>query len=102
MTNADRQEILKKKDVERVAELSRLKLDEQELSKTAAQLERVLEYFTRLSGVDTSEVDSESTQYENSGRLREDVALPGIGRDELTGLTENKKDGFLTVPRAVE
>ena len=44
MTNADRQEILKKKDVERVAELSRLKLDDHELSKTAAQLERVLEY----------------------------------------------------------
>ncbi|NLW11878.1 MAG: Asp-tRNA(Asn)/Glu-tRNA(Gln) amidotransferase subunit GatC [Clostridiaceae bacterium] len=102
MANTDRQEILKISDVERVAELSRLKLDDEELERTAAQLERVLEYFTRLSAVDTDNIEPSDDPNDFAGHLREDAAAPGLEREQLIGLTKHNKDGFLTVPRAVE
>ena len=48
---------LNRKDVEHVAQLSRLELSEKDLDKYTGQLDAILEYIDVLSQVDTSGVE---------------------------------------------
>ncbi|MFU8771808.1 MAG: Asp-tRNA(Asn)/Glu-tRNA(Gln) amidotransferase subunit GatC [Anaerolineales bacterium] len=71
------------REVEHVAELSRLKLTEAEKRRYREQLSEILDYVARLQSIDTSQTRPTFEVATTHSRLRPDIARPGLSVDEL-------------------
>ena len=91
--------------VRHVARLARLRLTEREEELYAAQLGAVLGYLERLAAVDVSGVEPLCFAGLAEGLgdpLREDVARPGLSREQaLAGAPRQDGQAFV-VPRVIE
>lgn len=88
--------------VRKVARLARLELDDDEQKKLLGQMGRILAHFEQISGIDADSAETPGHPYETENKLRDDLVLPGLPSDALTGLSASRKDGFLQVPRTVD
>ena len=87
--------------VERMAELSRLELGEEEAGRTAAELERVLKYMDVLGRLDAPDAEAMARLFPAGNVLREDEAVPSTDRAELlAGAPCADGEAFL-VPRTI-
>ncbi len=68
-------------EVEKVAELARLSLSEEELDRMTGQLGEILGYIGLLSELDTENVEPMAHSLDLSNVLREDVVQPGLDRE---------------------
>ena len=66
-------------DVEHVATLARLGLDEQERARLGADLEAILDHISKLQEVDTSNVAETAQVGDLVNVMRDDVAAPSLG-----------------------
>ena len=66
---------LSKKEVEKIAELARIELTGAEVKKLSSELSQILDYFEKLKEVDTSSVDLDLAESENTNVTREDKAI---------------------------
>lgn len=77
------------KDVQALARLSALRLDDSETESLAADIERILEYFELLGEIDTDDV---SPTYYGTDLVNvsadDEVSVQGISREALIGLSE--------------
>ncbi len=97
-------EELGRQDVERVAQLARLRLSDDEITRFAGQLARILAYANAVRRVDTAGVPPTSHPFADEGdHTREDRALPSLPRDEaLAQAPDADRDaGFFKVPRVI-
>lgn len=62
-------------DIDKVASLSRLKLEDSKKQEVEKQLEGILEFFTQLQAVDTQGVEPLITPHDTLPIFREDQAL---------------------------
>ena len=87
-----------KKDVEHLAQLCRLKLDQKEEEKIAEDLEKILNYFNELQEVHTDAVEPLTGGTSLKSIFREDVAErtndTGKGKDAFP----EERDSYLKVP----
>ena len=90
-----------KKLLEHVAELARLKLNEEEIKKFLPQLKEILEFFSQLKDIDTDNVKPSFQPVELKNAMREDKEEQCLSQDDALSLTEHKKDGYFKGPRAV-
>ena len=90
-----------KKLLEHVAEVARLKLSEEEISKFLPQLRELLEFFSKLKEIDTGNVKPSFQPVELKNAMREDREGKCLSQDEALSLAEHKKDGYFKGPRAV-
>ena len=72
---------LNRKDVEHVAQLSRLELSEKDLDKYTGQLDAILEYIDVLSQVDTSGVEPMAHVLDIRNVMRPDVVQPSLSQE---------------------
>lgn len=90
--------MLTKKDLEHLAELARIDLDNKEAPMLQKDLGAILDYFKELQSVDTENVEPMTGGTELKNILREDVA----GRTDDTGKGPDQfpetKNGYLKVP----
>ena len=84
------------RQVERLAELSRLSLGQQEAERLRGELSSILEYFAALDKVDVSRTGT--TQDAASGGLREDVVRPSTPEEILQGVPQ-RKGRYVRAPR---
>jgi aspartyl-tRNA(Asn)/glutamyl-tRNA(Gln) amidotransferase subunit C len=70
-------------EVEHIANLARLKLTEQEKEHYREQLSQILEFASRLQGVDTDGIPPTSSVLPTRSVLREDIPGPGLSLGEL-------------------
>ena len=84
------------RQVERLAELSRLSLGKEEAERLRGELSSILGYFATLDKVDLSAVvqGRETT----SGSLREDQVRPSIPEEILQGVPQ-RKGRYVRAPR---
>lgn len=61
-------------DVRAIADLARLALSEEEVARYTEQLSQILEYFTLLQQVDTTEVEATASVLPITSIMRPDVA----------------------------
>ncbi len=88
-------------DVERVAELARLSLSDDEAERTATELDTILEYAELLQELDTSDVEPTSHAVPLPTPMREDRPVPAIDpRVALANAPEESNDAFV-VPRVI-
>lgn len=90
-----------KKLLEHVAELARLKLNEEEINKFLPQLKEALEFFSKLKEINTDNVKPSFQPVELKNVMREDKEEECVSQDNALSLTEHKKDGYFKGPRAV-
>lgn len=90
------------KDVDYVAELSRLRFDEQETKEMASHLENILKHFEMLDSVDTSSVSATAHILDAVNVLREDVAKAPHDRAELLSNAPDSDGECYIVPKVLE
>jgi len=90
-----------RKLLEHVADVARLKLNEEEIKKFLPQLKEALEFFSKLQEVNTGNVKPSFQQVELRNAMREDTEKQCLSQDDALSLTEHKKDVYFKGPRAV-
>lgn len=91
------------KDVENVAQLARLQLDDAEKQAALDSFTRILALIDQMQSVDTSQVNP--LQHANdaaSQRLRDDVVTETDQRDTLLALAPDADQGLYQVPKVIE
>ncbi|MBI2107862.1 Asp-tRNA(Asn)/Glu-tRNA(Gln) amidotransferase subunit GatC [Candidatus Woesearchaeota archaeon] len=89
------------KTIEHVAEIARLRLTEKEKEKFVPQLKEALEFFSKLSEVNTDNVKPSFHPVEIKNAMRDDIEGKCLAQDEALSLTEHKKDGYFKGPRVI-
>lgn len=90
------------KDVEQVALLSRLDINETEIQKYTNQLNDILEYMKVLSKVDTTNVQQTVHVLPKKNVLRPDVVRPSLERELALANAPEQEDGYFKVPKIIE
>ena len=81
---------LDQKDVAKVANLARIKMDEAELEKYGPQLSNIIQFVEQLSEVNTDNVEPLASVVDITLRLREDeVTDGGYPKEILSNAPEN-------------
>ena len=90
------------KDVKKIARLSRLHVEADDLQPLADDLNGILGWIEQLSEVDVEGVEPMTSAVDMSAPLRKDEISDGGKRDEILKNAPKKDDGFFVVPRSVE
>lgn len=75
-------------DVRALAQLSALRLDDNEASEMATDIERIISYFDQLSELDTDGVEPTYYGMDLVNVSREDVVVEDVDIEQLTSLAE--------------
>lgn len=86
------------KDVEYVAELARLSLNDQEKEKFTHQLNDILKYVEKLNELDTSSVEPLEHVTDFSDVTRDDEVTPSLSREEALRNAPDRTEKFFRVP----
>jgi len=93
---------LSREDVDRVAALSRLELDEATRQEMADQLGRVLAYMAKLDELDTSAVEPMLRPNAGVNVFRPDVGAPSLDPEEALLNAPDRVKTFFRAPRVIE
>ena len=86
-------------DVRKVAQLSRLELQEEKIHIYTKQLEKILDYVAQLEQIDTNNVPPTTRAVEVLNVTREDdVELTNV-REEVLSLAPHREEDFFRVPK---
>jgi aspartyl-tRNA(Asn)/glutamyl-tRNA(Gln) amidotransferase subunit C len=93
---------LDKSDVEKIAFLARLGVDEQDMPEYAANLSNILDMVEQLNSVDTDGVKPMAHPLDAVQRLRADEVTEVNDRENLQSHAPETAEGLYLVPRVVE
>ena len=88
--------------VKKVAELARLKLDNNQVKHHAEQIEKILDYVNQLEKIDTTGVACTTRAIEVINVLRSDANNKFEDRDELLNLAPARENDFFKVPKIIK
>ncbi|MCS7232570.1 MAG: Asp-tRNA(Asn)/Glu-tRNA(Gln) amidotransferase subunit GatC [Synergistetes bacterium] len=89
-------------DVEHVMKLANLDLKGEEKEKMLKHFSRILDYFTKLQELDTTQIEPLSHVIEESTPLREDEVREGLDQEDVLKMAPEREFGYIKVPRIVE
>lgn len=91
-----------KVDINKIASLSRLQIEESKKAEIEKQLEGILDYFTQIQAINTEGVEPLVTPHDYKPSFREDQALTDDEFVENTlNLAPEKKGKLIKVPPVV-
>ena len=90
-----------KEEINKVAHLARLELNENEINNHAAQLEKILEYIKQLEKIDTKDVSCTTRAIEVINVFREDEKKDYDCTEELLELSPSREDKYFKVPKII-
>jgi aspartyl-tRNA(Asn)/glutamyl-tRNA(Gln) amidotransferase subunit C len=94
--------MISRSDVEHVARLARLKLDDAELERMREQLSAILEYIDKLRQLDTEGIEPTSHAVPLVNVMRPDDVCSSLPQAEMLANAPDRVDEFFRVPRIVE
>lgn len=89
-------------DVEKVAQLARLRIAEQELSMFAEQLTSILNYVEQLKAVGTEGVAATSSPRAAADMSREDVVRASLPVEAALANAPEADEGAFRVPKIID
>ncbi|NKB23787.1 MAG: Asp-tRNA(Asn)/Glu-tRNA(Gln) amidotransferase subunit GatC [Kiritimatiellae bacterium] len=89
-------------DVEYVAHLARIKLNEEERERFQAQLEEILGYVDQLKTLNVEGVDPMAHPFPIQNVFREDKTCPSLDHEVAMKNAPQKRNGHFMVPKIVE
>ena len=90
-----------KEEVKKVAHLSRLELNENEINDHAQQLEKILDYIRQLEKIDTNNVPCTMRAIEVINVFRKDEKKDFNSTEELLELGPSREDEYFKVPKII-
>ena len=94
--------MITKDNVNYVAALARLRVNEAEAERFAKDLEGILHYVEKLNKVDVSSVKPTSHVLDVENVFREDAVTPSLTNEEALRSAVDKYHGFYKVPKVIE
>ncbi len=88
--------------VKYIASLSRLHIDDADLSRFGGELQNILQYVDKLSELDVSNVPPTSHVFRVENVFREDTILPSLSPVEAFSFAIESHDGHYKVPKVIE
>lgn len=89
-------------DVAHLARLARLELTDDELDHYAGQMDVILQAVSRVSEVVADDIPPTSHPIPTENVFREDVAKPGLPRDDVAAGAPAWEDDRFRVPRILD
>lgn len=89
-------------DVEKVARLARLAMNDQELQAAQKQLNNIFGLIAEMQAVDTKGVEPMSHSQDLAQRLREDVVTETNQREAFQAIAPQVEQGLFLVPKVIE
>jgi aspartyl-tRNA(Asn)/glutamyl-tRNA(Gln) amidotransferase subunit C len=93
---------ISEEDVSHIAELSRLKLTEEEKKKFQHQLNNILVYVDQLNEIDTGSVEPTSHILRVENVFRDDIIESSISVDEALANAPGRSGNFYKVPQIID
>jgi aspartyl-tRNA(Asn)/glutamyl-tRNA(Gln) amidotransferase subunit C len=93
---------ISRQDVEHVADLARLHLNDEEIDRMQTQLSNILEAIEALQQVDTSHVGPTASVIQLENVMRDDEVRPGLTREAALANAPLRDDPFLRVPTVLQ
>ena len=90
------------KDVEYVANLSKLELSQKEKVKFQKELDNIIKYIDQLNKLNTENTPTTSHVVPLQNVFRKDKILPSLPQEKALANAPKKKDGFFRVPKVIE
>ena len=90
---------ISREEVQHLAHLARLELTDEETAHYAEQLSAIVDAVARVSDVAAQDIPPTSHPIPVSNVFREDVAMPGLPRDEVAAAAPSWEDDRFKVPR---
>lgn len=90
-----------KKDVEKIAELAKLKFSDEELKNFTPQMNEILSYMDKLNELDTEDVKPLSHPVEQINVFREDELKSSVSTEEALKNSPDKTDTHFKVPKVI-
>ena len=91
-----------KEQVNHIAHLSRLEIQEDEVDGYIEKLEKVVDLFNELNSVDTENIKPTYHVLDLVNVFREDVAQEGMNREEVLKNSKETEAGQFKVPTTIE
>ncbi|NTW68639.1 MAG: Asp-tRNA(Asn)/Glu-tRNA(Gln) amidotransferase subunit GatC [Chlorobiaceae bacterium] len=89
------------KDVAYIADLARLRFNEDETLVMTSELNNILQYIEKLNEVDTEGVEPLSSIHDQINVLREDVEHQSLSSEAVLKNAPDKQDRFFKVPKVI-
>ena len=89
-------------DIQHIAKLARLQLEERETALYTEQLGRILAFFDELKQLDTTDVPLTAHPLPVSNAFREDVVRPSLPVDKALANAPHREGDAFRVPRILE
>lgn len=93
---------LRQEDVQRIAQLARLVITDDEAARTLAQLNDIFGMIERMRAVDTEGIEPMSHPIGGAQRLRTDAVTDIPDRERNMSNAPARQDGLFLVPRVIE
>ncbi|MEB0038888.1 MULTISPECIES: Asp-tRNA(Asn)/Glu-tRNA(Gln) amidotransferase subunit GatC [unclassified Pseudomonas] len=93
---------LDRSDVEKIAHLARLGLNEADIPRTTDALNNILGLVDQMQAVDTRGIEPLAHPLEASQRLRADVVTERNQRDAYQAIAPAVENGLYLVPKVIE
>jgi len=90
------------KEVEHVATLARLKLDQAEIATFTGQMDAILSYVDKLSELNTDGIIPTSHAVPMENAFRTDEIRSSIGTENALANAPERVAGFFKVPKVIE
>ena len=85
-----------------IANLIRLKVNDDDAKVLSQQFSQIIEYFQLLTDIDTNEIRPSNENGPMKNIFREDVIQPSMSRDEFLKNTPQHQGNFVKVPRVFD
>jgi len=89
-------------DVNRIAHLARLGIDKQDVESYARDLSGMLDMMTRMSELNTDNVEPMAHPMDQAQRLRPDVVTEQNNRETFQAIAPQVEAGLYLVPKVIE
>lgn len=93
--------MLTKEDVLKIAKLSKLEFQEEEIEKFQIDLNKIFEHMEELNAIDVSNVEPLFNVLDLKDKLRKDEVINSRIKKEILNNAPNKDEEFIIVPKVV-
>lgn len=94
--------MITRNDVQNIAGLARIYLEDQELDRLTKDLEDILGYIGKLEKLDVKEIEPTSHVLPLKNVFREDIVKPSLKQEEALKIAVSKHNGSFKVPQIIE
>ena len=93
---------ISRKEVSKVAQLAKLKLNEEQIDNHATQIEKILDYINQLEKINTENIPCTTRAIEVVNVLRDDINEKFEDNEDILELAPSREDDFLKVPKIIK